>query len=250
MPAHGGLEQASLSLHESSLSASSSFSGVSYDAAWANAYSQPYVASQTPLITSNESWTHAAAIHGGLASPASTAALPQSYWYPSEKTFGGVESSLAMNYPMDLHTVMPTAPETVSPYIPYATTTEWDQVSAHSMTPVTVKAELSSPIAMVETQPLSTALNLYAKQSYIDAYWEYMHPSYPILHKPTVEQQRHLDQQQSSSDLLLEAAIVICGAAHTKEQSRWADGRLLLKSALQHAEQVSSFSLQPARESN
>lgn len=258
------LEQQPSTLQEAVLGSGTAYTPTPhFEPNWAaNAYNQPYVQAHaldslystraSPAVTSHEVWTQQQIVPGNLISPVSTSGAPQhQYWYAADKQFGSMETGLALSYPMDLQSMVTPVTDTASPYGAYTTPTEWDQASGHSATPVTVKAELSSPVAILDSQTLSTTLNLHAKQSYFDAFWEYFHPLYPVLHKPTMmEQQRQVDQQQSDSALLLQAAIVICGATFTKEPSRWTDGKALLRKSLQVVQQVSPWIPVASRESS
>lgn len=201
----------------------------------------------TTIVSSGDQWPSQHAI---MSPVSATTAPPNQFWYPHDKTFPTpINTTLDLSYPLELQTMLPTVSESVSPYVPYATT-EWDQASVQSITPIGVKAESSSPIAILDSQPLSATLNIHAKQSYIDAYWKYFHPLFPILHKPTMEQQPQNAQQQSGSSLLLRAALVMCGATFTREDSRWWDGKLLLRKCLQYMTQVSANSSPTGRKNH
>ncbi|KAF2093670.1 hypothetical protein NA57DRAFT_81172 [Rhizodiscina lignyota] len=243
IPSQGGVEATPVSFQEV-LSAGSHYSTSSDYPQWP-AYAPQYMAHPSiqdlypqrpsPIVTSQEQWPSQHA--QSMMSPVSATTAPQpAFWY-QDKTFSTpLNTTLDLSYPLELQTLLPTVTDTVSPYVPYATT-DWDQASVQSITPIGVKAESSSPIAVLDSQPLSASLNHHAKQSYIDAYWEYFHPLFPILHKPTMEQQRQSHQQQSGSNLLLRAALVMCGATFTREESRWWDGKLLLRKCLQYMTQ-------------
>ncbi|MBE7180475.1 MAG: hypothetical protein INR71_04550 [Terriglobus roseus] len=188
----------------------------------------------SPIVTSHEGGWHP--VNPNYVSPVSATSAPQqTFW---NKPLVNMDGTLALSYPQDLSTLVPVS-DAVSPYMPYPTSTsDWDQSSIQSATPILVKAEMSSPVSTLDGQPLYTALNMHAKSSYIDAYWEYFHPLFPILHKPTMEQQRQIDPEQSNSSLLLQAAMMICGATFTNEETRRTDGKMLLRRALKQLQQV------------
>jgi hypothetical protein len=204
--------------------------------AMANPVQELYAPRPSPVVTSSETWS--TGFVQAMMSPVSATTGPQNFWYPQAKAYvPPASTSIDMGYQLELQTMLPTVSESVSPYVPYATT-EWDHASIASLTPAGIKDPSTSPVSVLDSQPLSASLNIHAKQSYIDAFWEYFHPLFPILHKPTMEQQRQ-STQQSPSGLLLKAAIVMCGATLSREDSRWWDGKLLMRKCLQHMVQVS-----------
>lgn len=240
-----------MTIHGEHPGAGTIFTPHGYNTAWPQPYSTAYPLDmygnrESPHNHSHEFWQqqqqpqqqhHAGP--GNLISPVSASTASPTYWqYHNDNRIGSIDSQAGISYSVGLPTSIPPVTDSVPQYLPFSNAPAWES-GVQAVTPVTAKTEQASPVTLLDSHSLSHSLSLHAKQSYIDAYWEYFHPLCPILHKPTLEQQRHFESQQSDSDLLLKAAVVICGTTFAAEESRLLVGRMLYKKAIQHIQEVS-----------
>jgi hypothetical protein len=78
---------------------------------------------------------------------------------------------------------------------------------------------------LLEDQHLGICLSLKTKQHYVESYWKYFHPMFPVLHKPTYQAQTPCP--------LLSAAVMSIGAQYTDEQFAKGDSRILHEKCLE-----------------
>lgn len=72
---------------------------------------------------------------------------------------------------------------------------------------------------LLEDQQLGICLSLKTKQHYIESYWRYFHPVFPVIHRPTYQAQTPCP--------LLSAAVMSIGAQYNDDHFAKGDSRIL-----------------------
>ncbi|TID26755.1 hypothetical protein E6O75_ATG01248 [Venturia nashicola] len=85
----------------------------------------------------------------------------------------------------------------------------------------------------LEDQQLGISLSLKTKQHYIESYWKYFHPVFPVLHRPSYQAQTPCP--------LLSAAVISIGAQYNDGHSAQGDSRILHEKCQELISEYRSF---------
>jgi hypothetical protein len=100
--------------------------------------------------------------------------------------------------------------------------------TSSSLTPLSVVPPILLPLSgtgpenSLQGDQLGVSLSIQRKRAYVEAYWRYFHPLFPIMHR-----QRFTQYTQVRGAKLLLAAMMAIGAQYSQELFAGSDSRIL-----------------------